>query len=228
MQKRLGASHGLRTWGAAFALLAATTAHAGTVSLDFTSFAPDTAIQSLSGIAFSLTGNGGPFSAPVTGLSGEGLSNADAFSPDYGFSTPADNLVATFGSLASNVSFAFDNLGTGTSSYTAYDQNGHAIVSGFLGNAQGNTLTTVAASGIHAIVFNNGSGNGPSNDWLFTLYSLNADMAQNGLPAGCPTDPPADPPATPLPASLPLMLSGLGVLGYAGRRTRTANRSLKR
>ncbi|MDA8225016.1 MAG: hypothetical protein M0T86_03735 [Betaproteobacteria bacterium] len=222
MQKHLAASHGLRTWGVAFALLAATTAHASTVKLDFSTYAPDTAIQSLSGITFSLTGNGGPFNAPVTGLTGEGLANADAFSPDYGFSTPADNLVATFGSLASNVSFIFDNIGTSASSYTAYDQNGHAIVSGSLGNDQGNTLTTVAASGIHAIVFNNGSGNGPSNDWLFTLYSLNADLTQNGLPAGIPTDPPADPPAAPLPASLPLMLSGLGMLGYAGRRTRNA------
>lgn len=188
------------------AMLVASTAIAGPISINFDDYASGTQItDQIAGVTFSLMGGPESAGAPVTGgFEGPGLGNSTT--TDY---PTAEILNVRFDGLASNVSFTFNNYGwsfsgAGATFYSAFNTAGTLLETGLVG---GGGFFSLSSAGIADLQFNNNTG-GNSN-WLFVLNSLNADLTANDVPE---------------PASL--MLFGLGALGLAASRRRLAVRSV--
>lgn len=175
---------------------------AAPVSVDFSTYAPDTPLTYAGGISFSLIGSpdsaGAPtishYDAPYDGL----LTNTR-----HGGDYPTANILQfTFDSLVGGVSFVFNNAGTGTtggrgdSYFEAFDASGGLLETGSLNSAL-NDIFTLSAAGIKTIQFNNGTGG--KDSWWFGVGSISATTV-------------------PAPGGLALLGLGLISMGFARRK----------
>lgn len=138
------------------------------VEIDFSGFADGTHVVSANGIVFSL--HGGQNDAGLATIADGGLTNSTS-----GAYPTANILEFTFAGPVSNVSFVFDNFGSGVpggfgeSYYQAFGPGGVLLATGSLNGASGQTFN-VAASGITDLQFNNNSGG--TSSWLFGVVSI--------------------------------------------------------
>lgn len=177
--------------------------HADAISVDFSSYADGTPLSSVNGITLSLVGGPGPTGVPVTGFGGVTNSTTGAY-------PTATVLDFTFASSVSNVSFTFDNLGTGDtggrgdSLFRAFDANGKLLETGSLNDASGDTFS-LTSSGIRELQFDNRTGG--DDNWIFAVDTIQATTTAQ----------------TPEPSSLALLGLGIaGAAGYGWRRKRPA------
>jgi hypothetical protein len=119
--------------------LVASAASAATYSVDYTSVAPGTVVTSGPDLAWSLAGGPG----------------ADISNSSYGGSYPtAEDLIATFSTPMSGISFTFDSFGYNSYDY-AYVYSGATLVDQvFIGDSS-QTPYSLADSGVTSIVFDN-------------------------------------------------------------------------
>jgi hypothetical protein len=133
--------------------LVASAASAATYSVDYTSVAPGTVVTSGPDLAWSLAGGPGADTAPTISDFGGypyGISNSS-----YGGSYPtAEDLIATFSTPMSGISFTFDSFGYNSYDY-AYVYSGATLVDQvFIGDSS-QTPYSLADSGVTSIVFDN-------------------------------------------------------------------------
>jgi len=154
-----------------------TMANATSYTIDFSTIAPGPITSS--GIAsFSLAG--GPASGtPVVGYGFYDTVTSLNNSPNFGFNTngyPTANIIdITFSSLVSNVSFTFNNYGSGNGTfYEALDAVNNVISSVNIDSVNSFANVLVSGSGIKTIEFNNGVG---GNNWIYGVGSLSFSTA---------------------------------------------------
>lgn len=186
---------------AAATMAALCSAHAATVSVDFSGYANGTALTSLDGVHFALVG--GPDAAgdpTINSWADGGLLTNSRYAGDY---PTADILKFTFDQAVTDVSFTFENAGysasgRGHSSFTAFDASGAVLDTLYDTTGSFNTYSFGGTTGIKSIEFNNGTGG--TDSWWFGVHSLSAVTA------------------VPEPTEAALFLAGLGLMGAAARR----------
>ena len=173
---------------------AATSAHAGNISIDFTKLASGTAITNqYTDVTFSLSG-GNASGKPTIASYGAGLSN----SPTAGSYPTAEFLIAEFAAPVSGVSFTFNNEGfNGGNRYVLEDTKGNILTSGFL---SGYTYNLSSYSNVSEIIWDNGYSTGRYS-WTQALSTLNYTV--------------------PEPASLTLLGLGMFGTGVIARRRKS-------
>ncbi len=177
----------------------ANVSQAGLINIDFSTFSPGSALNYASGISFSLLGSPDSAGDPSIATSGGLLTNSR-----HGGAYPTANILQfTFDDIASNVSFIFQNAGTGTaggrgdSFFEAFDITGSLLETGSLNGAAYSPFS-LAATGIKTIQFNNHTSGASS--WWFGVASISATT-------------------TAVPEPTPLILLSLGLAGiYLSRK----------
>ena len=182
---------------ASVAALAMAQAQASTVNLDFSGYAPHTAIGSLQGVTFAVEGSGPNGTAEIDDWGNNGLSNSTT--GDY----PTGSILDfKFSGSASNISFSFDNYGCCNGSFfTAIGAGGVVLGTGEIDDL---SAVSVGYSGVTELQLNNNLGSDGS--WLFDVRSLSADVS-----------------AVPESSDTMMMLAGLGLLAAAARRRSIRN-----
>lgn len=183
------------------------------ITINFDSYATGTALTSLDGITFSLVGGPDSSGPPLIGFDSaepRGLSNST--NPDY----PTANILDfAFSSPVSSVSFGFNNYGdNGATFYQAFDSTGTLLETGPLYTYSSGEITTLSASCISDLQFNNGTGGASS--WYFAVTSIEYT----------PWPPPPSPPPSSCSPSVLLATSAIPPCdGGNGRQLDAAHRS---
>ena len=167
-------------------------AQAAAVNIDFSHYAPGTAISSLQGVTFAVEGNGPNGTPEISFWGNNGLSNST--SGDY----PTGNILDfKFAGKASDIAFAFENYGSGNGSfYTAYGANNAVLGTGVIDNQ---SFVNLAYTGVTELQLNNNAG---GSSWIFDVRSFSANVS-----------------AVPESSNMMLMLAGLGLFAAARRRS---------
>jgi len=192
----------MRSLLAAILILGVGSAQAASIDLDFSSYAPDTSLTYAQGVSFALVGGPDSGGAPTTsnnfGSEGGLLTNT-RYGGDY---PTAAILQFTFDGLVEDLSFVFNNAGSGSSGgigdsfFQAFDESGLLLESGSINGAYLD-LFNLTSSGIKTIQFNNNTGG--TDSWWFGVRSLQAQVV-------------------PVPAAVWLFGSALAGLGWFRRR----------
>ncbi len=106
------------------------------MSLDFSHYEFGTQLSTLDGVDFSLANHGATVEGtPAIGYRAPGFTGLT--NTMTGAYPTTQQLVFTFDSLVSDISFSYDNWGSNGASYTLYDAAHNAIGSGSTGNLSG-------------------------------------------------------------------------------------------
>jgi hypothetical protein len=178
-------------------------AHAATV--DFSSFAAGST-PVVAGLTFSLTGGPSANGSPVVGYGyfDTVLSLNNSLVAGLGTSgyPTGSMLTIDFASAVSDVSFTFNNYGSGVGTfYTAYDAANAVVSTASIDAVNGFGLVNVAGAGIAKLVINNNTGG--TSDWIYGVGQLSYG-------------------AVPEPATWAMMIGGFALVGASMRRRRTA------
>ncbi len=154
---------------------------AAVVFIDFTVYPHQTQISYISGISFSLWDNGDIYvGIPRT--------ESDEWGPGYlSNSTTGDYPTANilrfdFDSPASDISFLYDNYGSGSpggggdSFYQALDSSGTVLETGSLNGLSG-SLVSLTSSNVKSVLINN-----TENNWQIAVQTLSADIGASAIP----------------------------------------------
>ena len=160
-------------------LFAASSLNATIIDINFNDYGHSTAISDAQGVTFSLDGYPGDTGSATT--SADTWSNISYLSnTSTGIYPTTERLIFDFDELVTDVSFGFQNWGTGKSFYTAYGLDNVELEIGSLTGANGNVFTLVS-SGISQLVFDNGYEG--YRDWQFGVASLSATTVDIPEPA---------------------------------------------
>jgi len=179
-------------------LFAASSLNATVIDIDFNDYDHSTGISDAQGVTFSLDGYPGDTglatTSGITWSSTSYLSNTST-----GVYPTTERLIFDFDELVTDVSFVFQNWGTGKSFYTAYGLDDVELEIGSLAGANGD-IFTLASSGISQLVFDNGYEG--YRNWQFGVASLSATTVD-----------------IPEPALIALL--GFGLLGFGASRKKS-------
>ena len=171
-------------------------AQAAAVNIDFSQYAPGTAISSLQGVTFAVEGNGPNGTPEISFWGNNGLSNST--SGNY----PTGNILDfKFAGTASDIAFAFQNYGSGNGSfYTAYGAGNTVLGTGVIDNQ---SFVNLSYSGVTELQLNNNVGN---SNWIFDVRSFSANVS-----------------AVPESSNAMMLLAGLGLFATFARRRAIKN-----
>ncbi len=203
--------NGLLLAGASTLTLLTAVPVASATTIDFTALTSGTAVTNqFSGVVFSLMGGPDSSGAPTTGYawydgSTSSLANSDNTSTTPGGGSGYDTaniLDIAFSSAVKDVSFTFNNYGSGNgSNYQAFGPGNSLISFGDLSSVNGFSLVTVGGSGIRDLQLSNGTGG--NSDWIFGVGQLTYS-------------------AVPEASTWAMMLAGFAGLGFVGYRRNKA------